>query len=274
MATGSGPTPMLTAWRTVPVDGTTQPGRPAPTTSRAHTSPCLFGQGAIIQLRAPHSTEPGMRHHAWRHDACLLPNQARRGSPGSRHWGADERLGGACDPRLRRLRAPHLDRYEVRRKRGEPYEEALELLSGDEPDASSWGVELLRALGAALARSASSWPPAELRDSQRRRVELLERLPVAGRGGLVVGRVVGHGEAVRRRVGDAACGRRPPPSAPPTAARTARRRTRRRSRRPPRRPSPSWPRRAGGGCPARCWRSGRRGTTPPRRPGRGSARRR
>ena len=42
-----------------------------------------------------------------------------------------------------------LDRYEVRRKRGEPYEEALELLSGDEPDASSRGVELLRALGAA-----------------------------------------------------------------------------------------------------------------------------
>jgi hypothetical protein len=37
------------------------------------------------------------------------------------------------------------------RTRGEPYEEALELLSGDEPDAASRGVELLRALGAAGA---------------------------------------------------------------------------------------------------------------------------
>jgi hypothetical protein len=34
------------------------------------------------------------------------------------------------------------------RRRGEPYEEALELLSGDEPEASARGIELLRALGA------------------------------------------------------------------------------------------------------------------------------
>ena len=35
------------------------------------------------------------------------------------------------------------------RRRGEPYEEALELLSGDEPEAAARGFELLRSLGAA-----------------------------------------------------------------------------------------------------------------------------
>ena len=34
-------------------------------------------------------------------------------------------------------------------RRGEPYEEALELLSGDDPEAASRGLELLRSLGAA-----------------------------------------------------------------------------------------------------------------------------
>ena len=123
-------------------------------------------------------------------------------------------------------------------------------------------------------RSAPGWPSSTADQAQRRPVELLERLPVAGRGGLVVGRVVGDGEAVRggvgdQRVVDAGVGERGRQPLELLVVERARRSRRRR-----RRPSPSSRRPAGAGCRAPCWRSGRRGTTPPRRRGRGSARRR
>ena len=58
-------------------------------------------------------------------------------------------VGAAPEPWASGLRGDWRAAAAEWRKRGEPYEEALELLSGDGPDASSRGVELLRALGAA-----------------------------------------------------------------------------------------------------------------------------
>ena len=66
-------------------------------------------------------------------------------------WAGVDRpgVGAAPEPWASGLRGDWRAAAARWRKRGEPYEEALELLSGDEPDASSRGVELLRALGAA-----------------------------------------------------------------------------------------------------------------------------
>jgi DNA-binding winged helix-turn-helix (wHTH) protein/tetratricopeptide (TPR) repeat protein len=66
-------------------------------------------------------------------------------------WAGVDRpgVGAAPEPWASGLRGDWRAAAAQWRKRGEPYEEALELLSGDEPDASSRGVELLRALGAA-----------------------------------------------------------------------------------------------------------------------------
>jgi hypothetical protein len=51
-------------------------------------------------------------------------------------------------------------------RRGEPYEEALELVSGDERDASVRGLEILRRLGAAGAIEAVGRGRVELGDAR------------------------------------------------------------------------------------------------------------
>jgi tetratricopeptide (TPR) repeat protein len=58
-------------------------------------------------------------------------------------------VGSAPEPWASGLRGDWRAAAAQWRRRGEPYEEALELLSADEPEASARGVELLRALGAA-----------------------------------------------------------------------------------------------------------------------------